>query len=109
MPRCLFIQSTASWGHELACSSFRARYVAVAVADPPQVDGRMAELEARRDLSRTHMVVDMDAFYASVEERANPSLTGTPFAVSLRAAPLRASQPSGYPAGVLRVSSDAAG
>ena len=84
----------------------------------------MAELEARRDLSRTHMVVDMDAFYASVEERANPSLTGTPFAVSLRAAPLRASQPSGYPAGVLRgifrqpsgypagvlrVSSDAAG
>lgn len=38
-------------------------------------------LENTRDLSRTWIVVDMDAFYASVEMRDNPSLKDKPIAV----------------------------
>lgn len=38
-------------------------------------------LEATRDLSQTIMVVDADAFYASVEELHDPSLVGTAFVV----------------------------
>ncbi|XP_051146660.1 DNA polymerase kappa [Andrographis paniculata] len=42
---------------------------------------RIAELEATRDLSRTWLHVDMDAFYAAVETLCNPSLKGKPMAV----------------------------
>jgi DNA polymerase kappa len=45
------------------------------------MDARIAELEATRDLTRTWIHVDMDAFFAAVEELANPSLKGKPFAV----------------------------
>ncbi|GFP88639.1 DNA polymerase kappa [Phtheirospermum japonicum] len=44
-------------------------------------DKRILELEATRDLSRTWLHVDMDAFYAAVETLANPSLKGKPMAV----------------------------
>ncbi|GFH23919.1 UmuC domain-containing protein, partial [Haematococcus lacustris] len=36
--------------------------------------GQVAKLESGRDLSRTWLVVDMDAFFAAVEERDNPGL-----------------------------------
>lgn len=39
------------------------------------------ELEKSRDLSRTIVHVDMDAFYASVEERDKPELKNKPMAV----------------------------
>lgn len=42
---------------------------------------RIVELEATRDLSRTWIHVDMDAFFAAVEELDNPVLKGKPFAV----------------------------
>ncbi|KAJ4834939.1 hypothetical protein Tsubulata_047374 [Turnera subulata] len=44
-------------------------------------DRRILELEATRDLSRTWLHVDMDAFYAAVETLSNPSLKGKPMAV----------------------------
>ncbi|KAL5706788.1 DNA-directed DNA polymerase [Ranunculus cassubicifolius] len=44
-------------------------------------DKKMAELEASRDLSKTWLHVDMDAFYAAVETLDNPSLKGNPMAV----------------------------
>ncbi|KAJ0437364.1 putative DNA-directed DNA polymerase [Helianthus annuus] len=44
-------------------------------------DKRIAELEATRDLTRTWLHVDMDAFYAAVETLSNPSLKGRPMAV----------------------------
>lgn len=42
---------------------------------------RITELEAKRDLSRVWLHVDMDAFYAAVETLNNPSLKGKPMAV----------------------------
>lgn len=39
------------------------------------------EQESRRDLSQYIVVVDCDAFYASVEELDDPSLKGKAFAV----------------------------
>ncbi|KNA24699.1 hypothetical protein SOVF_012800 isoform B [Spinacia oleracea] len=42
---------------------------------------RIIELEARRDLSRIWLHVDMDAFYAAAETLSNPSLEGKPMAV----------------------------
>ncbi|EPS59412.1 hypothetical protein M569_15395, partial [Genlisea aurea] len=44
-------------------------------------DNRILELEASRDVSRTWLHVDMDAFYAAVETLSDPSLKGKPMAV----------------------------
>ena len=46
-----------------------------------QADKLLLELEATRDLSRTIVHVDMDAFYAAVEMRDNPELKHKPMAV----------------------------
>lgn len=61
-------QAAALSAHDLA------RHTAAA-------DEKVAELEATRDLTRTWLHVDMDAFFASVEELDNPALAGRPFAV----------------------------
>lgn len=39
-----------------------------------KVDAKISELLADRDLSRTWIHVDLDAFFASVEELDDPSL-----------------------------------
>ncbi|KAF5180839.1 Dna polymerase kappa [Thalictrum thalictroides] len=44
-------------------------------------DKKIVELEVTRDLSRTWLHVDMDAFYAAVETKENPSLIGKAMAV----------------------------
>ncbi len=41
----------------------------------------MQDLEDSRDLSRLIVHMDMDAFYAAVEERDDPSLKNKPMAV----------------------------
>ncbi|RKP14834.1 hypothetical protein BJ684DRAFT_7950, partial [Piptocephalis cylindrospora] len=46
-----------------------------------EIDSYWKELEMTRDLSRTIVHVDMDAFFASVEELLNPSLKDVPMAV----------------------------
>ena len=46
-----------------------------------KADKIIADLEARRDTSQCIVVVDCDAFYASVEELDNPSLKGKAFGV----------------------------
>lgn len=45
------------------------------------VDALEAELEATRDVSRRYIYVDMDMFFAAVEEKKDPSLSGIPFGV----------------------------
>lgn len=40
------------------------------------MDAKLAELEAGRDLTRTWLHVDMDAFFAAVEELDQPHLVG---------------------------------
>ncbi|XP_022095439.1 DNA polymerase kappa-like [Acanthaster planci] len=46
-----------------------------------EMDAMIAELETSRDLSRSIVHLDMDAFYAAVEMRDNPSLKDKPMAV----------------------------
>lgn len=46
-----------------------------------QIDQQIVQLEAKRDLTRTIVVVDMDMFYAAVEMRDNPALRDVPLAV----------------------------
>jgi len=46
-----------------------------------RAEAMVSELEATRDLTRTWIHVDMDAFYASVEEILDPTLSHVPFAV----------------------------
>jgi DNA polymerase kappa len=45
------------------------------------VDARVKTLEKKRDVSRTWIHVDMDAFYAAVHTLENPSLANIPIAV----------------------------
>ncbi len=45
------------------------------------VDKKLQEMEMSRDLSRIIVHVDMDAFYAAVEMRDDPSLKDRPMAV----------------------------
>lgn len=45
------------------------------------MDNYVNELEKTRDLTRICVCVDMDAFYAAVEMRDNPSLRDIPMAV----------------------------
>ncbi|XP_057963778.1 DNA polymerase kappa isoform X2 [Malania oleifera] len=63
----------------------RARCANLSAADISHyqtvADKRILELEARRDLSKIWLHVDMDAFYAAVETLSNPSLKGKPMAV----------------------------
>uniref|UniRef100_H2ZFN6 DNA polymerase kappa n=1 Tax=Ciona savignyi TaxID=51511 RepID=H2ZFN6_CIOSA len=46
-----------------------------------QADDLLTEIEKQRDLTRTIIHIDMDAFYASVEERDRPELKTKPMAV----------------------------
>ncbi|KAK9862385.1 hypothetical protein WJX84_004497 [Apatococcus fuscideae] len=45
------------------------------------MDAKVAHLETTRDLSRTWLTVDMDAFFAACEELDNPALKTQPMAV----------------------------
>ncbi|GET90064.1 DNA polymerase kappa, putative [Leishmania tarentolae] len=45
------------------------------------VDTMVDELESMRDLRRRYIHIDMDMFYAAVEEKKRPSLRGKPFGV----------------------------
>ena len=45
------------------------------------VDNMISDLEDTRDLSQCICHIDMDAFYASVEELENPDLKKVPMAV----------------------------
>ena len=47
----------------------------------PEMDVLASHLESSRDLSRTLVHVDMDAYYAAVEMRDDPSLKEKPMAV----------------------------
>ena len=42
------------------------------------MDAKVAHLETTRDLSRTWLTVDMDAFFAACEELDNPALVRGP-------------------------------
>ena len=69
----------------LKAAALKARHAALpqqelAVA-ARQLSARVAKLEAGRNLSRSWLCVDMDAFFASVEERDAPHLRTLPMAV----------------------------
>ncbi len=49
------------------------------------MDAKIAELQAVADLTHTWIHMDMDAFFASVEELDNPSLVGSSQAPYLEA------------------------
>ncbi len=51
------------------------------LCDCRAADAAVAQAAATRDLTSTWLVVDMDAFFASVEELHNPSLRDKPMAV----------------------------
>uniref|UniRef100_H2ZFN5 DNA polymerase kappa n=1 Tax=Ciona savignyi TaxID=51511 RepID=H2ZFN5_CIOSA len=51
------------------------------LAAKQQADDLLTEIEKQRDLTRTIIHIDMDAFYASVEERDRPELKTKPMAV----------------------------
>ncbi|KAG1657976.1 hypothetical protein FOA52_008036 [Chlamydomonas sp. UWO 241] len=61
----------------------RAAHVATSELAQHQraLNQKLAQLEATRDLSRVWVHVDMDAFYAAVEELDNPDLKTVPMAV----------------------------
>ena len=40
------------------------------------VTDKLNSIEGERDLGRSWLHIDMDAFFAAVEERANPALKG---------------------------------
>jgi DNA polymerase kappa len=46
-----------------------------------KADEFLCNIEKQRDLSRVLVHIDMDAFYANVEIRDNPSLADKPMAV----------------------------
>lgn len=46
-----------------------------------QADKLLEEFENTRDLSKTIVHIDMDAFYAAVEMKDNPALKDKPMAV----------------------------
>eukprot|EP00796_Vickermania_ingenoplastis_P008271 gene8271-5790_t len=48
------------------------------------VDRVLRDLEDTRDISRRYVHIDMDMFYAAVEEKKNPSLRDVPFGVGSR-------------------------
>ena len=47
-----------------------------------EVQKKIEDLKKERDLTRTWIHVDLDAFYAAVEMRDNPSLVDKPIAVA---------------------------
>lgn len=51
------------------------------VKETSLVSARISQLERDRDLTQTIVHVDMDAFYAAVEELERPDLKGKPMAV----------------------------
>nr|QDO16285.1 DNA polymerase kappa [Lingulodinium polyedra] len=51
------------------------------LVEEQKATAELRALEAKRDLSRTHCVVDMDMFYAAVELRDRPDLVQRPVAV----------------------------
>jgi len=53
----------------------------VASIQEKKADRILADQESKRDLSQSIVVVDCDAFYASVEELDDPSLKGKAFGV----------------------------
>ncbi|KAJ3109229.1 hypothetical protein HDU96_007281 [Phlyctochytrium bullatum] len=71
-----------------AQKELRARRLALSKADIEKsrkvVKEKLAEMERERDLSRTIVHVDMDAFYCAVEELDRPDLKDKPMAVGGR-------------------------